>query len=113
MSDYSTNFSRCSLLWKATAPNDSRLTPIDFSMCCTVDADHSYEGVVKVAAVAVHKVKPNGLLVFNDYIVMDEFSKLRYGVVPAVNELVTQSDWKVVGFALEQRMFCDIALRRA
>jgi hypothetical protein len=77
-----------------------------------IDADHSYEGAVKDATVAVRKIKPHGLLVFNDYIVMDHFTKLYYGVVPAVNELVANSDWKVVGLALEPHMFCDIALRR-
>ena len=34
-----------------------------------------------------------------------------YGVVPAVNELVVSEGWQVVGFALQQHMFCDIALR--
>ena len=54
-----------------------------------------------------------GLLVFNDYIMVDHHYGTPYGVVRAVNELVTASDWKVVGFALQQQMFCDIALCRA
>jgi hypothetical protein len=77
-----------------------------------VDGDHSYEGVKRDTAQAIRKVKPDGLLIFNDYIMYDHLQGGEYGVVPAVNELVSETDWRIVGFALQHRMFCDIALQR-
>jgi Methyltransferase domain len=77
-----------------------------------IDASHNYHDVKRDAALAKQKIKWNGLLVFNDYIMFDHFSGAPYGVVPAVNELVVQENWEVVGFALHQHLFCDIAIRR-
>jgi hypothetical protein len=42
----------------------------------------------------------------------DHIQNSPYGVVQVVNELVTSSNWRVIGFALQQHMFCDIALKR-
>ncbi len=78
-----------------------------------IDGDHSYDGVKRDTAQAIKKVKPDGLLIFNDYIMYDHLQGGEYGVVPAVNELINESDWRVVGFALQHSMFCDIALQRA
>lgn len=72
-----------------------------------IDADHSYEGVKSDIALAEKKIKPDGLLVFNDYSMLKN-----YGVVHAVNEFIVRSDWKVIGFSLNVGMFSDIALRR-
>jgi hypothetical protein len=77
-----------------------------------IDADHRYEGVARDAAAAVPLVKPNGLLVFNDYMMCDHLGHAPFGVIPAVHELITTSNWKVVGFSLQPQMYCDIALRR-
>jgi Methyltransferase domain len=76
-----------------------------------LDADHSYEAVRSDAEVAGRKVRPDGLVIFNDYILFDHVSGTPYGVVPAVNELVVSQGWRVVGLALHQQMYCDIALR--
>jgi hypothetical protein len=35
-----------------------------------------------------------------------------YGIVPVVNKMVVNQGWKVLGFALQKHMFCDIALVR-
>jgi hypothetical protein len=77
-----------------------------------VDAGHSYEDVKADADLAARKVKPHGILVFNDYVLYDLFAKVEYGVVPVVNELVQNQGWKIVGFALQRHMFCDIAIAR-
>lgn len=77
-----------------------------------IDGDHSYEGVKRDTDQAIRKVKPDGLLIFNDYIMYDHVQLGGYGVVPAVNELVNETDWRVVGFALQHALFCDIALQR-
>lgn len=77
-----------------------------------IDADHNYTGVRRDASLAKQKLRANGTLIFNDYIIWDHVTHERYGVVPVVNELVTSEGWRIVGFALHPQLFCDIALRR-
>jgi hypothetical protein len=77
-----------------------------------IDASHEYEDVRRDADVAKHKIKDDGVLIFNDYIMYDHFSGTPFGVVPVVNELVVNEGWRVCGYALEANLFCDIALRR-
>ncbi len=76
-----------------------------------VDADHGYQAVKQDAEVAARKIRPSGIVVFNDYIMFDHLAGAPYGVVPAVNELVVNAGWRVIGLGLHQQMFCDIALR--
>lgn len=76
-----------------------------------IDADHTYEGVKRDVTQAVKKLRPEGTLVFNDYVLFDHAGN-PYGVVPAVNELLTGGGWEVVAFAFHALMYCDIALRR-
>ena len=75
-----------------------------------VDAHHTYEGVKRDIAQAVRKMRLDGVLVFNDYVLADH-ARYPYGVVPAVNELLAAGEWQIVGLALENRMYC-VALRR-
>lgn len=77
-----------------------------------VDAGHDYASVKKDAEVAASKVKPDGVLIFNDYIIYDHAGHGFYGIVQVVNRMVVEDGWKVAGFALQRHMFCDIALRR-
>ena len=92
-----------------TAPNlpDSLLDLI------YLDANHEYENVSRDAAISANKIKPDGVLVFNDYILYDSYMRVEYGVVQVVNELVDSGAWRVAGFALEHGMFCDIAIKHA
>jgi hypothetical protein len=80
-----------------------------------IDAGHDYESVRRDAIVAARKIKPNGTLIFNDYTMADPVTVSPYGVVQAVNEMIVQGNdgWRVIGFAFQQHMFCNIALRRA
>jgi hypothetical protein len=78
-----------------------------------VDAAHDYDSVRQDALLVAAKLRPDGYLVFNDYTMSDHLGCVPYGVVPAVNELVVAGPWRVTGFALQQHMFCDIALRRS
>lgn len=75
-----------------------------------IDADHTYDAVKVDLGVAARKLRPDGVLVCNDYIMFDHVAGASYGVVPAVNELVAHAHWRVVGFAFHQQMFCDIAI---
>lgn len=77
-----------------------------------VDADHEYEPVKADAALAAEMVSATGFLVFNDYTLLDPGYYLPYGVVPVVNDLVVNRGWRIVGFALHEYLYCDIALRR-
>ncbi len=77
-----------------------------------LDADHSYDGVKRDIEAARAKVKPDGFLLFNDYTYWSPCECLPYGVVQAVNELCIADDWEMVFFALEEFMYCDVALQR-
>lgn len=75
-----------------------------------VDAGHDFDCVTRDLGVAVRKVRPDGLVVCNDYVLVDHMGA-PYGVVQAVNALVTTSRWRMVGLALHPQMYCDVALR--
>lgn len=77
-----------------------------------IDALHDYESVKNDAAQAIPKAAADAVMIFNDYAIFDPFGPVYYGVVRAVNELVCSSDWKIVGFALQAHMLCDVALKR-
>jgi len=70
-----------------------------------VDAGHDYESVKRDANLAKEKLKPGGVIVFNDYIMFDHITGSPYGVVQAVNELIVHDRWHVVGFGLHHQMF--------
>jgi Methyltransferase domain len=78
-----------------------------------IDGAHDYDGVMKDADVAQKKLAKNGYLVFNDYIYFDHIAKEEYGIIPVVNDLCVNQGWKVVGFAFQSQMFCDIGIVRA
>jgi len=77
-----------------------------------IDGDHTYEGVRRDTEAALMKIKPDGTLVFNDYILYDWNVGDFYGTVPIVNELVMAHQFEVIAFAFERTMFNDIAIRR-
>lgn len=75
-----------------------------------IDGDHSYPGVVKDARQALHKVKPGGLLIFNDYTLWSPGEAMSYGVIPCVNALVNDG-LDVAGVALSPTGYFDVALK--
>lgn len=77
-----------------------------------VDADHGYKAVVADIAAAQGRVKPGGLLVFNDFarIVRPGFGV--YGVHQAVMEFAARSGWPFAYFCLSEEANYDVALRR-
>lgn len=77
-----------------------------------VDAAHDYESVRKDAELSKQKIKPEGMLIFNDYIKYSHYDDCYYGVIPVVNNLVAHQGFEAVGFALHWDMYCDIAIRR-
>ena len=78
-----------------------------------IDADHSYAAVQADAAMAKRKIKRDGWLVFNDYMVYDGVLDIPYGVAKTVNELCLAENWEITHFALQSASFYDVAIRRA
>jgi len=83
-----------------------------------VDAAHDYQSVKRDAEISKQKLKDDGILIFNDYIMFDHYAvtdpnaNVWYGIVQVVNQLVVNDDFEVIGFAFKKDMFCDIAVRR-
>ncbi len=65
-----------------------------------VDADHTYEGVRRDLDALLPKIKPDGLIVLNDYIPAEiGFSNLPYGIIQATNEFMVAHGWEMTYFA--------------
>ncbi|AYQ89519.1 class I SAM-dependent methyltransferase [Burkholderia gladioli] len=77
-----------------------------------IDAAHTFDEVKLDAEISAAKIKKDGVLIFNDYIMHDPFIHADYGIVPVVNEMVVNHGWRVIGFGLQKHMFCDIAIQR-
>jgi hypothetical protein len=77
-----------------------------------IDAAHDYVNVKKDLDVATQKLKKDGYLIMNDYIMSNPFDGQLYGVVQATNELCVEEDWEILFLALHPYMFCDVLVRR-
>ena len=77
-----------------------------------IDGDHDYEGVLKDIKAAVAKVKPDGVLIFNDYTVWSATSMYHCGVARAVHEFCLENPWKFRYLALQWMMYNDVMLVR-
>lgn len=77
-----------------------------------IDAGHDYYSVKKDLSVAGKKVKPNGYLVMNDYIMFDHLAKTEYGVVQATNEFCIENNWELLFFAFHPSLFCDVVIQK-
>lgn len=79
-----------------------------------VDADHSYESVRQELAVIKRKIRQDGLIILNDYIMNEAgYSNQPYGVIQATNEFMVAENWEMAYLALEPHMYCDVVLRKA
>ena len=74
-----------------------------------IDADHSYDGVLGDARAAAPKLKPGGLLIFNDFAHIDPYLG-RYGVHRAVIDFALERGWRLRYFALDPAALYDVAL---
>jgi ubiquinone/menaquinone biosynthesis C-methylase UbiE len=77
-----------------------------------VDAAHDYNSVKKDLKQCLRVLKDGGMLVMNDYISFDHFTKEEYGVVPATNEFMIENNFEMIYFALHPEMFCDVVIRK-
>ena len=77
-----------------------------------IDGDHSYEGVKRDLDAAGRKVKKGGIIIVNDYILVDSLNANQaYGVIYASNEFMVNNKWGIEYLALQTNMFCDVMLR--
>lgn len=77
-----------------------------------IDAWHSYEAVRSELQISKRKIKPDGVLILNDYTMFDYMTGHHYGVVQAVNEFMIEEQWEMTHFALHTGMYCDVAIRK-
>lgn len=77
-----------------------------------VDGDHQYAGVQNDIAAVLPRMKPGGILIFNDYTVWSATSMFHCGVARAVNELCLAHPWKFRYLALQSMMYNDVMLVR-
>ena len=78
-----------------------------------IDALHSPEPVARDTAEAVKLCKPTGIIIFNDYVMLNIRNQKPYGVVQSANALLVEHNWRVTGFALSPQMYCDLAVTPA
>jgi predicted O-methyltransferase YrrM len=77
-----------------------------------IDANHDLWAVASDVEAAKPKLKSDGWLIFNDYIYFSPTDMKPYGIVPVVNALCVEENWEMVAFALQFKMYCDVAIRR-
>jgi len=77
-----------------------------------IDADHTYKSVKKDLSIALDKIKETGLIIMNDYISYDKYTKEDYGVIQATNEFCVNNNWEIIYMALHPDMFNDVVLRK-
>ena len=79
-----------------------------------VDGDHRYPGIRRDLDALARKIRPDGWLVLNDYIMVEELGAAEpCGVIYAAHEFMLQHGWAMQYLALQTSMFCDVVLRRA
>ena len=77
-----------------------------------IDAAHDYGSVKKDLKEAIKVLKRNGIIILNDYIMYDHFTKEEYGVVQATNEFLIENDYEMLYLALHPNMFCDLLIKK-
>jgi hypothetical protein len=86
--------------------------PNDYFDWIYIDGNHSYEGVSRDIKAAKRKIKPMGMLAFNDYMFWSHREFMSYGVMKAVNEFCLKEAWEIVYLALNGEAVNDVVLRK-
>jgi hypothetical protein len=72
-----------------------------------LDADHTYESVVKDIKALERKIKIGGYIQFNDYVMMYAPKREYFGVIPAVNEFINRGGHEVAYLCLNWQRYFD------
>ena len=75
-----------------------------------IDGDHEYQGVVRDIEATLPKMKPDGVMIFNDYAVWSATSMYHCGVARAVHEFCLKNPWKFRYMSLQSMMYNDVML---
>ena len=79
-----------------------------------IDANHDYYHAKIDLINSVKLISDGGIIGLNDYISYDHMNHIDYGVIEAVCEFLDENkDWKVIGFALQENMYCDIYIKKS
>lgn len=77
-----------------------------------IDANHDYEHASRDLELSLPLLSEGGIIGFNDYI-YDDADYIVYGVIETVCEFLDKNkDWEVIGFALQERMYADIYIKK-
>lgn len=77
-----------------------------------IDGDHTYKGVTADIEIAMHKVKPGGYLVFNDFARITRSGLGTFGVHQAVCEFASEHGWAFTYFCMEKQALYDVCLQK-
>jgi hypothetical protein len=77
-----------------------------------VDADHSYESVVKDIEQVKRKIRDDGIIQFNDYTLFDPLDFISYGVPRAVHEFMIAENYELLFLCLNGKFFSDVVVRK-
>jgi len=76
-----------------------------------IDADHSYDGCLRDARASATKIRPGGIIVFNDFAHIDPWLG-RYGVHRAAAAFAAEAGWPMAFFCYQPNGLYDAAFRR-
>lgn len=76
-----------------------------------IDADHGYESVTRDIRAVLPKMRPDGIIQFNDYTHFGAYERAPYGVLDAVNEFIEEHRPEVIGLSLDRSGMHDLAVR--
>ena len=77
-----------------------------------IDADHTYESVAKEISVLKNKIKPQGIIQFNDYTLFDQNALMPFGVPKAVHEFMMEEQYEMLYFCLHPQGFYDVVVQK-
>lgn len=77
-----------------------------------IDTDHGYTVTAAELAIAVNKVKPEGIIAGHDYVTGNWDGGVRYGVVEAVHEFCVRHSWELILLTHETDRHLSFAIRR-
>lgn len=92
-----------------TAHNDFRDGYFDWVY---IDGGHDYNSVSKDCNNFESKIKHDGYMVHNDYILYDHIQNIYYGTMHAINEFCLENNWEIIYYSLSTNDFKDVSLRR-
>jgi hypothetical protein len=77
-----------------------------------IDADHHYASVNKEIEALRSKMKPDGIVHFNDYTYFDFDAMTAYGVPAAVHAFMRQDNYEMLYLCLHPKGFYDVVLKK-